>query len=233
MAVAAPPMSTAAAAAAAAAAAPGAPAPAAAVGVPRLGAPGVAWRLWVFPRLPTAHEFYQRTFDRHHIPLVLSYGMTVNRSQGIDLEAAVVAVHTFFDCAQLYTALSRCKRRSTLHILWRAPGGASPLPNVPDRTKLGSWKPRRDALNFYRRLNGDDVEEDMSAAASMLGVLLMGENAKLDRAGLTVRLQQPPGAVRLGELKLTAPEAEARRVGKKRRHAQANADDSSSDVERP
>lgn len=49
------------------------------------------------------------------IPLVLSYAMTIHRSQGLTLDAALVDMKVFA-CGQLYVALSRVRRLDALYV---------------------------------------------------------------------------------------------------------------------
>lgn len=49
------------------------------------------------------------------IPLVLSYAMTIHRSQGLTLDAVLVDMNVFA-CGQLYVALSRVRRLDALYV---------------------------------------------------------------------------------------------------------------------
>jgi hypothetical protein len=184
-------------------------------GVPQLGASGTAWRLLYVEQAAVDHLDGGTEFKRTLVPLAPAYGMTVQRSQGMDLDAAVVVAHTFAMAGNewnrhstlLYVALSRCKRRSMMHIVWTPPG--SNEGNTPCR-ELVDQKPIAEAVAYYRRLNGVAGAAPPAAAPGLLAAALMEENAKLERAGANVRLVAPEGAVNIGQLQYVAAAAAKR-----------------------
>ena len=54
---------------------------------------------------------------RHQLPLVLGYGLTVHRAQGLTLDAVTFDVRGLFACGQLYTAMSRVRGYQFLKLL--------------------------------------------------------------------------------------------------------------------
>ena len=55
---------------------------------------------------------------RRQFPFIVSYAMTINKSQGQSLEhVGLYLPHRVFSHGQLYVALSRVKRKDGLHIL--------------------------------------------------------------------------------------------------------------------
>ena len=82
-----------------------------------------------FPQLNISHTFSKHTFEvysttegktiatRLQFPLVLSYGMTIHKSQGLTLESVVVHCKGAFEAGQIAVALSRVKNSNKLQVL--------------------------------------------------------------------------------------------------------------------
>ena len=71
----------------------------------------------VTPKMDTVDDSQGTTlYQRHQVPLVLGYELTVHRAQGLTLDAVTFQLDGLFAPGQLYTALSRvrdyrCKAR--------------------------------------------------------------------------------------------------------------------------
>jgi ATP-dependent DNA helicase PIF1 len=51
------------------------------------------------------------------IPLLPAYALTIHKSQGLTLDAAVVDCKNIFACGQLYVALSRVRKLENLKVI--------------------------------------------------------------------------------------------------------------------
>lgn len=54
---------------------------------------------------------------RNQIPLILCYGLTVHKSQGLTIDHLICDLSESFTIGMVYVALSRCRRLSDLHLL--------------------------------------------------------------------------------------------------------------------
>jgi ATP-dependent DNA helicase PIF1 len=51
------------------------------------------------------------------IPLLPAYALTIHKSQGLTLDAAVIDCKNIFACGQLYVALSRVRKLENLKVI--------------------------------------------------------------------------------------------------------------------
>jgi ATP-dependent DNA helicase PIF1 len=51
------------------------------------------------------------------IPLIPAYALTIHKSQGMTLDAAVIDCKNIFACGQLYVALSRVRSLENLKVI--------------------------------------------------------------------------------------------------------------------
>jgi ATP-dependent DNA helicase PIF1 len=51
------------------------------------------------------------------IPLLPAYALTIHKSQGMTLDAAIIDCKNIFACGQLYVALSRVRKLENLKVL--------------------------------------------------------------------------------------------------------------------
>lgn len=71
----------------------------------------------VTPKMDTVDDSQGTVLcQRHQVPLVLGYGLTVHRAQGLTLDAVTFQIDGLFAPGQLYTALSRVRDVSNLKI---------------------------------------------------------------------------------------------------------------------
>jgi len=93
-------------------------------------------------RTISLHKWMNETYDNNGIlqlPLILSWAITIHKSQGISLECANINIGSnIFECGQSYVALSRVKSLEGLYI------------QGLDFTKIKS-NPK--VIDFYKSIN--------------------------------------------------------------------------------
>ena len=76
----------------------------------------------------------------YQIPLILAWGITIHKAQGLTLDRAIIDVgNKIFEAGQTYVALSRIKSLEGLYL---------------ENFNLNKLKINYDVLNFYKLLEG-------------------------------------------------------------------------------
>ncbi|MDA1169280.1 MAG: PIF1 family DEAD/DEAH box helicase [bacterium] len=92
------------------------------------------------------------------LPLRLAWAITVHKSQGISLDAAVMDLSQVFEYGQGYVALSRVKRLSGLHILGWNQRAFEVHPEVLEKDK--EFRDSSEvAQNMFKQMQGEELQK--------------------------------------------------------------------------
>lgn len=92
------------------------------------------------------------------LPLRLAWAITVHKSQGISLDAAVMDLRQVFEYGQGYVALSRVKRLSGLHILGWNQRAFEVHPQVLEKD-LEFRDSSEVAQNIFKQMKSEEIDE--------------------------------------------------------------------------
>lgn len=102
------------------------------------------------------------------VPLRLAWAMTVHKSQGVSLDAAVMDLSRVFEYGQGYVALSRVRRLSGLVLLGLSDRAFHVHPDVRERDLIFR-KESESAERAYGSRSGEEIEKDEQAFRVLCG----------------------------------------------------------------